>query len=152
MVKGLASRETPASQLSQGQESEHESGGNESAEEGFVTVQSKKKSKKGKAFQCRGSTGKPCGKTIGKKQDSIECEGCNDWFHPSCQGLSVEAFKAIDLHDLFWVCETCRMKFKDSVSLQQVISRVEQVEKNVIEAIGKDKDEKTVEKGIEKKK
>ena len=82
---------------------------------------------------------------------SIHCEGCNDWFHPKCQGLSSEAFKAIDLHDLFWVCQTCQKNLKETVSLGKIVAGVEQAEKNIIKSIVRDKSRKIAEQGLEEK-
>ena len=123
----------------------------EDEKDGFVTVKSKKNAKKGKTYHCKGGPGKPCGRAIGKKDSSIQCDGCEEWVHPGCQGISNEAFKAISLHSLFWVCHICKKKFTDNLSLGKVVERVEQAEKKIIEKITGERDNSVVGKELEEK-
>ena len=143
-----------APQLAQSQQ---ENGGSDDrdgisdSDDGFIPVKNKKKAKKGKTYQCKGGDGKLCGRTLGKNEDAIQCEGCCNWFHPNCQGLSAEAFKAIGRHDLFWVCQACRKGFKETVNLGKVLARVEQAEKNIVDSINKESRKSVSEKGLEEK-
>lgn len=137
MVKSHDRTASGSSQLRENSDSEEENGSDQDVsdgedEEGFVTVKSKKKTKKGKnpTYYCKGGLGKPCGCIIAKKEHCIECESCGDWFHPKCQGLSMAAFQAIRTHNLFWVCYDCKMKFKETVYLGKIMARVEEAEKH----------------------
>ena len=134
----LRDQHDPQSSLSQQENSGSEDGTDVSEGGEFIPVKSRKKTRKGKKFICEGGHGKKCGKALGKRETSIQCEGCEGWFHPNCQGLSMEAFKAIGLHDLFWVCHTCQKSFKYARNLDRVVARVEQAEKNIIETINRD--------------
>ena len=138
--------------------SQHEDGSDDGSDasdgEGFVTVvskKSKKKSKKGKVYHCKGGLGKTCGLAFKKKEPAIECDGCHEWFHPNCQDLSIEAYNAIGLHKLFWVCESCRKAFNDTITLSKVVARVERAEKNIIDSITGDSCKRTAEKQLEEK-
>ena len=51
------------------------------------------KTKKHK-FICSGGV-KDCGTKISSGEDSVMCNMCWQWFHPKCQGLSTEAFRAL---------------------------------------------------------
>jgi len=33
----------------------------------------------------------------------VQCEGCKDWFHPSCMGMTIEQAKKID----HYMCSDC---------------------------------------------
>lgn len=145
-------RDQPEPQSSLSQQDSGSDDGTDVSEGGeFIPVKSKKKTKKGKKFICEGGHGKKCGKTLGKRETSIQCEGCEEWFHPNCQGLSMDAFKAIGLHNLFWVCQTCQRNFKDARNLDRVVARVEQAEKNIIETITRDSNKTVAERDLEGK-
>ena len=60
-------------------------------------------------YTCKGGQ-KVCGLTITSKEDCIMCDGCKSWFHPKCQGLSVEAFRALSKYDFLWLCITASLK------------------------------------------
>ena len=60
-------------------------------------------------YTCKGGQ-KVCGLSITSKEDSIMCDACKEWFHPKCQGLSVEAFIALSEYDFLWLCMVCRPK------------------------------------------
>ena len=49
-----------------------------------------------------------CNKEIGPDEVSIQCEDCDEWFHPKCEGLVGKAFEAIVSFDLFWICHVCK--------------------------------------------
>ena len=62
--------------------------------------------KKGKSprkvrYICKGGD-VACEKVIKPNEASVECEGCQNWHHPECQGLSQGAFDAIREHNLLW--------------------------------------------------
>lgn len=59
---------------------------------------------------CLGNTETFCGTQITDNDDAIECEMCKVWHHISCQNLSITAYKAIEKHELFWVCDGCKLK------------------------------------------
>ena len=61
--------EQAAPQLAQSQENSGSDDGDivSDGEDGFIPVQSKKKAKKGKTYQCKGGDRKVCGRTLGKR-------------------------------------------------------------------------------------
>ena len=64
------------------------------------------KSKKNR-YYCKGGD-KVCGLAITSKEDCIRCDYCKDWYHPKCQELTVNAFRAVSKYDLLWVCIHCK--------------------------------------------
>ena len=49
-----------------------------------------------------------CGKAVRNGQNSIQCDGCNSWFHIECEGLVVEMHRILGEHESYsWVCLTC---------------------------------------------
>ena len=69
---------------------------------------------------CNGSEGKPCGKSVSNDVfGSIRCQICMTWYHPACQGLEEEAYKAITRFGLLWLCEECEDHVQDFRNLVQ---------------------------------
>ena len=66
------------------------------------------KTKKQK-YICSGGD-KVCGQRIIRGEASVMCDVCKEWFHAKCQGLSMEAFKALSLHcaEFIWLCKGCK--------------------------------------------
>ena len=68
----------------------------------------KTKNVKEKAI-CKGNSEKVCNKPVENDENGgIECEICLAWFHPSCQNLQDEAYKATQQNGLFWICMGCK--------------------------------------------
>lgn len=96
--------------------------------------QVKNKSKRNLKHICKGGK-KPCGLSTEKDQ-SIECNGCLGWYHPACQDLSIGAFKALGKYDLFWLCLDCKENVTRLLDIERKVGeRIEQAEKNIIEAM-----------------
>ena len=100
-------------------------------------------------YACNG--GKyPCGKTLDESENSIMCDGCEMWFHPSCQNISDDAFWARDEYDLCFLCCKCRPKVKSlgrAETESVIISSIEESEKRILQAIN----EKSVDGGSKAK-
>ena len=49
-----------------------------------------------------------CSKVVSEKDDGIQCEICQTWFHPKCVDVSSELYgylqKCVNIH---WYCDTC---------------------------------------------
>ena len=108
-----------------------------------------KKSRKSR-YVCRGGQ-KVCGLSISSKDDSIMCDSCKNWFHPKCQGLTVDAFKALSKYDFLWLCIHCKPKFMALLEIGKGIeARIETAEKKIIESFkeakGKDHQKQLEEK------
>ena len=73
-------------------------------ESGFTT----ETAVKGK-YVCKGGS-KTCGQELLENEDSIMCDGCERWFHPKCQSLSTDAFRALSKYDFAFLCLECRPK------------------------------------------
>ena len=98
---------------------------------GFTPVSGKSKRK----YVCKGGD-KTCGQILTKSDESIKCDTCDNWFHPKCQDLEIEAFDAIAKFNLFWVCHECKPKMRSMVEAAKSFeTKVEQVERNLIRAI-----------------
>ena len=91
---------------------------------------------KGK-YVCKGGS-KTCGQELLENEDSIMCDGCERWFHPKCQSLSTDAFRALSKYDFAFLCLECRPKLKDIMKLgKQMEAWLEETEKKLMAAIGK---------------
>ena len=64
------------------------------------------------------------------------CDGCKSWFHPKCQGLSVEAFRALSKYDFLWLCISCKPKVMAILDVgMNLESRIEKAEKRILESL-----------------
>ena len=79
--------------------------------------------KRSEKFVCRGSIKKVCGINIKDDQNSILCDACELWFHPKCQGLSGKAFEAIAEYQLLWLCDSCKEKLQETLSIRKQIEQ-----------------------------
>ena len=100
-------------------------------------------------YVCKGGD-VACNEPIKTGEVSIQCEACDNWFHPACQGLSKEAFGAVVEHDLFWVCDGCRKCFSEQRSTRKQVKRdIDQAETRIMEKV--EEVRSLVEKAIVKK-
>ena len=64
------------------------------------------------------------------------CDGCKSWFHPKCQGLTLEAFRALSKYDFLLLCISCKPKFmailEVGMSLEMCIKKAE---KRILESL-----------------
>ena len=94
------------------------------------------KSRKSK-FVCKGQ--KVCGLII-SKGESIRCDSCKEWFHPKCQGLSVEEFRAISKYDFIWPCIDCKPKVVALLEIGNSLEmRIEKAEKKILDSLSETK-------------
>lgn len=149
----LGSATVAAPQTSQKAPKQDNNSGVSSDDDGggaWMTVTAKKTTKKVK-YTCGGGT-KVCGRIIGENEDCIMCEACGGWFHPSCQDLSSEAFKALGKFDLLWLCSECRQKLSTMLDVaKRVESRVAEAEKRIVEAVQKTQKVPQLDKNLEEK-
>ena len=92
-------------------------------------------------FVCGGGI-KACGTRITTKDDSVMCDVCKEWFHPGCQGLSTEAFRALSRHsqDFLWLCMSCKPNLMSVLQVGKGIKmQLEMAEKNIIQALNETK-------------
>ena len=135
-----------------GESDEFDSDSSSSDEEGTW----QKAGKKGRSprqtkerYICKGGDD-TCNKVIKRKEASIECEACENWYHAECQGLSQSAWGAIKEHNLFWVCGNCQKQFVEMQNIRkQVKADIELVETHVVKKVEEVKS--LVEKVIDKK-
>lgn len=58
---------------------------------------------------CNGNEKAKCGKPVwGTKIDSISCDVCTRWYHPSCQGIAGNMCELITEAKLVWLCSECK--------------------------------------------
>ena len=90
-------------------------------------------------YLCKGGE-KDCGLALTEREDSIMCDMCKCWFHPKCQGLSIDAFRAHAKYDFIWLCIECKPRFAEMADVNRhIVSRIDQAEKNILSAL-KDKE------------
>jgi len=52
-----------------------------------------------------------CGKVVSNNEMGIQCEICDVWFHPKCQDINEDCYKAImNLQSVHWYCKSCDSK------------------------------------------
>lgn len=95
-----------------------------------------KKSKKVKIkYICKGGS-KVCGLSIADGDDSVHCDLCEGWYHPKCQGLTIDAFRALSKYDFIWLCMTCKPNFMNVLKMgSRIESRIEATERKILGAI-----------------
>ena len=131
----------------QDEENQDEACGSDVKVSGWSPSGKNKKSR----YTCKGGF-KQCGLKISPKEDSIMCDGCNAWFHPKCQALSNEKFKALSKFDFLWLCMDCKPKLMLMVNFKKDIEAcIENTGKTILQALTDVKPKKDLEKEIEKK-
>ena len=142
MVKTPKTKNADENTDTEGEESGQESQDNPV---GWWGAGKKGKHPKKVRYVCSGGE-EPCDKVIGGKEKSIQCDACVQWFHAKCQSLYTEAFNAIGLYKLFWICMNCRKRVTEVLDTgKRVEACVEQAEKRIMKAISDSKKDTAVE-------
>ena len=124
-----------------------ETGGDDGGE---WTVQTNK-SRKTK-YICNGSGIKVCGLAIRDKDDSISCEGCEGWFHPKCQGIAADAFKALVKFDFIWLCDGCKPTLSSMIQLgKRLEARIDAAEQKILKVLEQSRPKQDVATQLEMK-
>ena len=94
-----------------------------------------KKSKKVKPkYICKGGK-KVCGLAI-TDEDCVRCDLCEEWYHPKCQGLTIDAFRALSTYELLWLCSSCRPNFMSALKMgKQIEDKLDIMEKKILGTI-----------------
>ena len=112
--------------------------------EGGVSVRDRERKEIKKVrpkYICKGGD-KVCGQHISDQEDSVCCDLCEDWFHPKCQGFSVEAFRALSEYNFTWLCRRCKPNLMNVLKMvKKLESQVEAIEQKLMSAL-KDKETK----------
>ena len=108
----------------------------EDNEDTAVWETQRKKSKKVKpSFICKGGT-KVCGLAISDREDSVMCDLCEEWYHPKCQGLTIDAFRALSNYDFIWLCVECKPNFMNMLKMgQKIENRIEAAEQKILRVL-----------------
>jgi hypothetical protein len=86
-----------------------------------------------------------CRKPVDEKQNSIECEACEFWFHTKCQKVSDAAFGSLSSNPSFhWYCKNCNTSvvklFKAINSLKvgqdRIEGEIQRIDREVLELKG----------------
>ena len=58
-----------------------------------------------------------CGAAVGYNQNSIQCNGCNFWYHIECQGMNTKIHQIMTEHSSYsWNCLKCGLpKFSTTI-------------------------------------
>ena len=109
-----------------------EIGGRENKKKGWSPARKSRKTR----YTCKGGQ-KVCGLPIASKEDCIMCDGCKEWFHPKCQGLSVEAFIALSEYDFTWLCMACKPKVTAllDMGISCLENRIAEAEKKILDTL-----------------
>ena len=77
-------------------------------------------------------------------EDCVSCDLYEEWFHPKCQGLTVEAFRAVGKYDFIWLCVGCKPNFMSVLKIRrQIDSKIKEVKKKILEALDAAKQQPT---------
>ena len=96
--------------------------------------------KSNKRYVCKGDKN-TCGLVLAKGDDSVRCDWCEDWYHPKCQGLSVDAYTALTKYDIDWMCSGCRPNFMSLTKrLKELESKIEETQAEIMKAVPRKKD------------
>lgn len=71
-----------------------------------------------------------CVKQVSDKEQGIQCEICNKWYHCACQGINDKLYSAISEFekDIHWFCKACRDGADKILAVVvQIQSRVDQL-------------------------
>ena len=52
---------------------------------------------------------KECGKAVRSNQRAVQCDGCDEWIHTACTGISKQAYQNMKGTSATWICCTCGM-------------------------------------------
>ena len=80
------------------------------------------------------------------------CDVCNAWFHPKCQGLSSEEFKALSKFDFLWLCMECKPMLRSLVNVKKDLENcIATTEKKIFQSLNDMKLRTNIEEEMEKK-
>ena len=83
-------------------------------------------------YICRGGK-KVCGQSFVKGEESVGCDLCDEWFHPRCIGMSIEAFRALHKYQFIWLCDSCKPNFMDVIKLgKKIETKIEDVKQEIM--------------------
>lgn len=140
-AENIESEESGTEEVVEGAEGEVE-------DDGSWTIAGKSKKAK---YICKGGM-KECGLVLTLKDESIRCDVCKLWYHPRCQGLSIEAFRAHGKYDFMWLCLECKPRFNDVVDAgKRILSRIDDAEKKILTVLTENKQQGDVGKRLEGK-
>ena len=79
-----------------------------------------------------------CKKIVPDGENGVECEICNNWFHASCEGLSMEVYAALVHTCIHWYCTSCNVRV---VGIIKKVAKLEEGQAKLEEAMGKTRSE-----------
>jgi len=77
---------------------------------------------------CPGHRDRSCGTRTEDNDLALECDVCAYWHHIKCQHLSTDAYQAIAKFNLFWVCDSCRIKCLQINAVSSIYEKLEHLE------------------------
>ena len=62
---------------------------------------------------CKGGPSTDCGKAVGNKDEALQCDRCDRWYHCACQGVPSATYRVAGLHKaLSWLCTECKASIR----------------------------------------
>ena len=82
---------------------------------------------------------KLCSKKIAKKDDALQCELCDKWFHIKCEDISEEEYTFLGKHkSLNWHCSDCHKCCKRMIKLVgELEEKVNKIEERCVDLTAK---------------
>ena len=62
---------------------------------------------------CKGGPSIECGKAVYNRDEALQCDKCDQWFHCACQGVPPATYRVAGLHKtLSWLCAKCKASIR----------------------------------------
>lgn len=88
-------------------------------------------------YICNGGINKQCGKEVTDDEESIMCDGCQQWFHPACQGMDDNDLGFFAKPGRVFLCHMCGGDvpdlFKAKGFLKDLGVKVNELERKMLE-------------------
>ncbi|XP_043199198.1 uncharacterized protein LOC122368937 [Amphibalanus amphitrite] len=77
---------------------------------------------------CKGAPGVTCGLPVGDDDEGVACDLCHRWYHGTCQGVTSEAYEALQEHQdmLAWICKECKVKIRLDKNKEKEMKKLEE--------------------------
>ena len=79
---------------------------------------------------CKGGPSTECGVAVGNRDEALQCDKCDHWFHCACQGVPSATYRVAGAHkSLSWLCTECKASIRSPAdcckTLKEKIAKLE---------------------------